>query len=212
MCSGKSAFLVILEYSCVDSIRIQRTISSQGGSIWSIAANPSSTLLALGCEDGTVRLLSLIHDTLTHHRRFDRVKCRILSIAWAPPLPREITKATNQINSDESSDDDDDEDDWSDAWLVTGGSDSSLRKWDISTGRVIDRMGTDKMRGERTLVWTVGVLGLVFSSSESNILISQFLEMGLSCQETLLEWSSSGIHELALSCKASKVMGQTSFA
>lgn len=57
------------------------------------------------------------------------------------------------------SSDDDDEDEWSDSWLVTGGSDSSLRKWDVATGRVLDRMGTDRMRGERTLVWTVGVLG-----------------------------------------------------
>jgi WD40 repeat protein len=116
----------------------------------------------------------MVHDTLSHYRRFDRVKCRILSIAWAPPLPREYSKASNPSNSDESSDDDDNQDDWSDAWLVTGGSDSSLRKWDISTGRVIDRMGTDKIRGERTLVWTVGVLGYVFSPSLSNILISQY--------------------------------------
>jgi U3 small nucleolar RNA-associated protein 4 len=137
---------------------IQRTLSSQGGSIWSIAVNPSSTALALGCEDGSLRLLSLAHDTLTHDRRFDRVKCRLLSIAWGPPLPRESTKQSNSDDDDDDSDEDD-EDEWSDSWLVTGGSDSSLRKWDVSTGRVIDRMGTDKVRGERTLVWAVGVVG-----------------------------------------------------
>jgi U3 small nucleolar RNA-associated protein 4 len=74
-------------------------------------------------------------------------------------VPREATAAKNSAVSDDSSDSDDDEDEWSDSWLVTGGSDSSLRKWDVATGRVLDRMGTDKMRGERTLVWTVGVLG-----------------------------------------------------
>lgn len=120
-----------------------------------MAANPACTTLALGCEDGTVRLLSLLHDTLTHQRRLDRVKCRLLSIAWGPPVPRK----TSQEKTQESSDDEDDEDDWSDSWLVTGGSDSSLRKWDLATGRVLDRMGTDKIRGERTLVWSVGVLG-----------------------------------------------------
>ncbi|KAK7064410.1 WD-repeats-region domain-containing protein [Favolaschia claudopus] len=133
---------------------VRRTIASQGGSIWSMAVNPSSTLIALGCEDGTVRLLSLASDTLTHHRRFDRVKCRILSIAWGPPTPR---PASTQKNADDSSDED--EDAWADTWLVTGGSDSSLRKWDVATGRPLDRMGTDKVRGERTLVWSVGVLG-----------------------------------------------------
>lgn len=110
-------------------------------------------MLALGCEDGTVRLLSIADDTLKHHKRFDRVKCRILSVAWGPPIPKE-----NPSQDEE----DDDDDEWVDTWLVTGCSDSSLRKWDASTGRMLDRMGTDKIRGERTLVWTVTTLGLVF--------------------------------------------------
>jgi U3 small nucleolar RNA-associated protein 4 len=116
----------------------------------------------MGCEDGCVRLISLQPDTLIHYRRFDRVKCRILSIAWGPPLPRQTNGELP--NADESSEDEDDKDDWSDSWLVTGGSDSSLRKWDVSTGRALDRMRTDTMRGERTLVWAVGVLGLLFFS------------------------------------------------
>ena len=82
----------------------------------------------------------------------------MLSIAWGPPK-RKIKKVAGP--KAESSDDDDNEDKWTDSWLVTGCSDSSLRKWDATTGRMIDRMGTNKMRGERTLVWTVGVLGLV---------------------------------------------------
>ncbi|KAF9243813.1 WD40 repeat-like protein [Melanogaster broomeanus] len=151
----------LLEWDIARS-SVRRTISSQGGSIWSMAANPASTMLALGCEDGSVRLLSLVADTLQHHRRFDPVKSRILSIAWGPPMPRQPKpqRTGNKINHGEDSgdDSDDDEDEWTDSWLVTGGSDSSLRKWDVSTGRPTDRMGTDKMKGERTLVWTVGVL------------------------------------------------------
>ncbi|PPQ90453.1 hypothetical protein CVT25_014971 [Psilocybe cyanescens] len=142
---------------------IRRTINSQGGSIWSIAANPSSSSLALGCEDGTVRILSIANDTLTHSRRFDRVKCRMLSIAWGPPMPRQPqAKKTQDSSTDSSSDEEEEEEEeeeWTDSWLITGGSDSSLRKWDIASGRVIERMGVDKVRGERTLVWTVGVLG-----------------------------------------------------
>jgi len=132
--------------------------SSQGGAIWSLAVNPASTILALGCEDGSIYLLSLEGDDLSYHRRLDRSKSRILSIAWGPPVPREAHKPS--LPSQDSSDDsDDDEDEWSDSWIVGGCSDSSLRKWDIGTGRILDRMGTDKLRGERTLVWTVGVLG-----------------------------------------------------
>lgn len=126
-----------------------------------MAPNPASTMLALGCEDGSVRLLSLFADTLQHHRRFDHVKSRLLSIAWGPPVPRQpkptlMTRGTAYNSGTESDDDNDDE--WSDSWLVTGGSDSSLRKWDVETGRPIERMITDKIKGERTLVWTVGVL------------------------------------------------------
>ncbi|KAH9921964.1 WD40 repeat-like protein [Epithele typhae] len=131
---------------------IKRTLSSQGGAIWSIASNPASTILALGCEDGSVRLVSLLYEELGHLRRLDRVKSRILSIAWGPPTPQ-------QPNTTADSDSDDDDDVWTDSWLVTGCSDSSLRKWDFASGRVLERMGTDKVRGERTLVWAIGVVG-----------------------------------------------------
>ncbi|OSX67759.1 hypothetical protein POSPLADRAFT_1176689 [Postia placenta MAD-698-R-SB12] len=134
---------------------VRRTVSSQGGAIWAISPNPASSILALGCEDGSIRLLSIEADTLTHLRRFDRVKSRILSIAWGPPVPRETAEHTGG----EDLDSDDDADDWSDSWLVAGCSDSCLRKWDVGNGRVLDRMATDKVRGERTLVWAVGVLG-----------------------------------------------------
>ncbi|KAI0085618.1 WD40-repeat-containing domain protein [Irpex rosettiformis] len=143
-----------IEKSC-----IRRTLPSQGGSIWCISPNPASTLLAIGCEDGAVRIISLEHDSLIHLRRFDRVKSRILSIAWGPPAPKQTDGGENKEGRDDEESEDEDEDEWKDEWVVAGCSDSSLRKWDVASGRVTDRMGTDKMRGERTLVWTVQTLG-----------------------------------------------------
>ncbi|XP_006454787.1 hypothetical protein AGABI2DRAFT_198370 [Agaricus bisporus var. bisporus H97] len=140
-----------LDLSCV-----KRTIGSQGGTIWCVAANPASTFLALGCEDGSVQLLSVANDTLTHHSRFDRVSGRILSIAWGPPVPQPKSQNSNEDDADSDSED---EDEWKDEWLVIGCSDSSLRKWDARTGRPLQRMAVDKIRGERTLVWAVGILG-----------------------------------------------------
>ena len=109
-------------------------------------------------------MLSLEHGTLTHFRRLDVVKSRILSIAWGPPIPKQSTRntANGGGKSDEEDSDEDEEDEWKDSWIVAGCSDSSLRKWDVASGRVTDRMGTDKMRGERTLVWAVETLGRVF--------------------------------------------------
>ena len=145
-------------FTCAPNLPfIQRSLPSHGGSIWSIAANPASTVLALGCEDGSIHLLSLEHDTLQHLRRLDRSKSRILALAWGPPLPWGTGEHTSALREGDSSDEDEDE--WQDSWIVAGCSDSSLRKWDVSSGRILDRMGTDKIRGERTLVWAVGVLG-----------------------------------------------------
>ncbi|KAI6134122.1 WD40 repeat-like protein [Pisolithus thermaeus] len=154
-CGGGSE---LLEWDIARSC-VRRTAPSQGGSIWSMAVNPGSTTLALGCEDGTIRLLSLVADTLEHLRRFDRVKGRLLCIAWGPPVPRQSKPAAaEKLDANDAESDDDDEEEWNDSWLVAGGSDSSLHKWDVRTGRPVDRMTTDKMKGERTLVWSVGVL------------------------------------------------------
>ena len=87
-------------------------------------------------------------------------------------MPRLSGKPIHAVENDS----DEDEDEWTDSWLITGGSDTSLRKWDVASGRVLDRMGVGRVRGERTLVWTVGVLGFVLSflrSSDIFILFDQ---------------------------------------
>lgn len=136
-----------------------------------MAANAASTMLALGCEDGSIHILSLEYDTLDHHRRLERSKSRILSLAWGPPVPPQPKSTKKSFsnpragvdgNDESDSDSDEEEDEWKDEWIVAGCSDSSLRKWDVSSGRVLEKMGTDKVRGERTLVWTVAVIGCVF--------------------------------------------------
>ena len=139
---------------------IKRTINSTGGAIWSVSANPKSTIIALGCEDGSIQLLSTEHDDLSHLRKLGKIKTRLLSIAWGPPTPRDSRPSTG-ITPDSDDSSDDENDDWSDGWLVTGCADSSIRKWDFATGGVTNRLTTDKVRGERTLVWSICVLGYV---------------------------------------------------
>jgi len=102
--------------------------------------------------------LSIDFDALQHLRRLDRSKSRILSLAWGPPLLQGSgERASNHHDEVDSSPEDEDE--WQDSWIVAGCSDSSLRKWDVTSGRILDRMKTDKIRGESTLVWAVGVVG-----------------------------------------------------
>ena len=135
-----------------------------------MAANLAGTILAIGCEDGCVRLVDIEDDEFVLQRKFDRIKTRILSIAWGPPVPprkKQVSEAEMEI-SDEESESDDEEVKWRDEWLVTGCSDSSLRKWDVKSGRVVERMSTDRTRSEPTLVWAVGVLSYVGSFHQSN--------------------------------------------
>ena len=96
-------------------------------------------------------------------RKFDRAKCRVMSIAWGPPKPPRSNVGVKGKTASEEEDSDDDDDEWIDEWLVTGGSDSSLRKWDVKTGRVVDKMITDKLKKQATLVWAVTVLAYVAS-------------------------------------------------
>jgi U3 small nucleolar RNA-associated protein 4 len=161
----------VLEWDLVKGT-IKRSLASQGGTIWSIAANPMSNRLALGCEDGCIRLVLVEEDEFRIEKRFDRVKTRLLSLAWGPPRLRQKQKQNQSqknpprpSNSDEDesdeakqTSDEEDEDVWEDSWIVSGCADSSLRKWDVHMGRVLERMTTDRTRGERTLVWAVGVL------------------------------------------------------
>jgi len=136
---------------------VKRSISSQGGSIWSMAANPTSTKLAIGCEDGCIRIVSLENDQFLVERKLDPINGRILSIAWGPPTPHQPRKM-DPAHAFDSDSDEEDERLWVNTWLVAGYSDSAVRKWDAVSGRILDRMSTDRRRGDRTLVWTVGVL------------------------------------------------------
>lgn len=168
---------------------IKRTINSNGGAIWSVSANPMSTIIALGCEDGSIQLLSIEHDGLSHLRKLGKVKSRPLSIAWGPPVPRDSQPSAGTAPEPDDSSNDENENDWSDGWLVTGCADSSIRKWDLSTGRVTNRLTTDKTREERTLVWSICVLGYVSCAFLGPI----GMELSVRSDGTIVSGDSMGI-------------------
>ncbi|RUS34689.1 WD40-repeat-containing domain protein [Jimgerdemannia flammicorona] len=125
--AGLNAY--IMEWN-LHTLQAQRSVDSHGGAIWCMAANHVNTVLAIGCEDGCVRLFDIADGELSFIRSFDKQKGRILSVAWSPD----------------------------DKYIVTGSSDSSIRKWDVTQGRSIARMTVEKLRREDTLVWAVSVL------------------------------------------------------
>ncbi|XP_056908161.1 U3 small nucleolar RNA-associated protein 4 homolog [Takifugu flavidus] len=71
----------ITEYD-LDTLRPKYSVSAYGGPIWSVSSNPQGTLLAVGCEDGTVKMFEILEQRIQFQRNLDRQKGRIISLSW----------------------------------------------------------------------------------------------------------------------------------
>ncbi|KAG0224123.1 WD40-repeat-containing domain protein [Mortierella sp. GBAus27b] len=120
---------VVTEWD-LKTLKPKRSVDSHGGAVWCMATNHANTVLAVGCEDGCVRLFDIADGELTFIRSFDKQKTRILSLAWSQD----------------------------DTIMVTGSAKSSIYKWNVELGRVVSRMTVDRVPGEDTLVWSVKML------------------------------------------------------
>ncbi|KAJ2617775.1 U3 small nucleolar RNA-associated protein [Coemansia sp. RSA 1365] len=105
-------------------------VDSYGGAVWCMKTNHAQTKLAVGTEDGHIRIFDITDDTLTYQRCFDKIKGRILSVAWS-------------------------QDDKS---IVTGSADGCVRIWNAETGNMAARMTLPREGRDTTLVWAVTVL------------------------------------------------------
>ncbi|KAG8994177.1 U3 small nucleolar RNA-associated protein, partial [Tulasnella sp. 427] len=141
---------------------IMKTYPVHGGSIWSIAVNPASTLIACGCDDGTVRILSLKDNNIEIFQTMGPAKGKVLSLAWGPPIPNPNYHRERRNSGDSehgtSDDEEEEEAEWIDQWIVTGGSDATVKRWSLKSGTVVASLKTDQLRSTRTLVWAIGVL------------------------------------------------------
>ncbi|KAG0338153.1 U3 small nucleolar RNA-associated protein [Podila humilis] len=120
---------VVTEWD-LTSLKPKRSVDSHGGAVWCMATNNANTVLAVGCEDGCVRLFDIADGELAFIRSFDKQKTRILSLAWSQD----------------------------DTIMITGSANSSIYKWNVELGRVQSRMTVDRVSGEDTLVWAVKFL------------------------------------------------------
>uniref|UniRef100_A0A8D0GKV0 UTP4 small subunit processome component n=1 Tax=Sphenodon punctatus TaxID=8508 RepID=A0A8D0GKV0_SPHPU len=73
----------ISEYD-LERLCIKYSLGGFGGPVWSLAADPTGTQLAIGCEDGSVKLFQVLADQIQFERSLDRQKGRILSLSWHP--------------------------------------------------------------------------------------------------------------------------------
>lgn len=164
-----------------------RTLPSLAGAVWSMAPSATGRFLALGCEDGSVKIIDLENDRFEHLAatsgrdrhiapRFGKAKGKVISLCWGPPVrfsPKRTTLHKQQSTANDSDDsdsdssdegDDDDGDDeeeddqWHESFLVGGLALSSAMVWDASTGNIVTKLGVHKSRTESTIVWSVATL------------------------------------------------------
>lgn len=74
-----TVFEVDLLRLCYKNIR-----DAYGGAAWCMRPAASLSLLAVGCEDGSVRLFSTEGDGVEYKRSFPSTGSRVLSLAWGP--------------------------------------------------------------------------------------------------------------------------------
>ncbi|XP_027502286.1 U3 small nucleolar RNA-associated protein 4 homolog [Corapipo altera] len=73
----------ITEYD-LSRLSAARGADGGGGPIWSMAANGTGTQLAIGCEDGSVKIFQVIPGGIQFERNLDRRKGRVLCLSWHP--------------------------------------------------------------------------------------------------------------------------------
>ncbi|KAJ2411808.1 U3 small nucleolar RNA-associated protein [Coemansia sp. RSA 2530] len=120
---------VIIEWDLAKLVP-KAAVDSYGGAVWCMATNHAQTKLAVGTEDGHIRIFDITNNALVYKSCFNKVNSRILSVAWSQD----------------------------DKTIVTGSADSCVRIWDAATHTMATRMTLPKEGRDSTLVWSVIVL------------------------------------------------------
>lgn len=68
----------------LENQRPRYSVEAYGGPIWTLSCNRQGTLLAVGCEDGTVKIFEVLQDKIQFIKNLDRQRSRIMSLSWHP--------------------------------------------------------------------------------------------------------------------------------
>lgn len=106
-----------------------------GGPLWCVAPNSTGTHLAIGCEDGTVKVFQVIPEGIQFEKNLDRQKDRIICLSWH--------RSGTQI---------------------AAGSVDVIRIFDVTSGRAVQRIVVDRRiiksynTKQECLVWSLHFL------------------------------------------------------
>ncbi|CAG8538067.1 9169_t:CDS:10 [Cetraspora pellucida] len=107
-----------------------QTMEKQEESVWCMSTNNANTLLAIGCDDGGLRIFDINDDGLVLIKTLMRNDAKVMALAW----------------------------DHDDKFIISGSSDSNIIKWDVHNARVIQRMTVDTIKGKDNIVWAINIL------------------------------------------------------
>ncbi|XP_047008751.2 U3 small nucleolar RNA-associated protein 4 homolog [Ictalurus punctatus] len=133
----------IVEYD-LDNHKVKYTLDAYGGPIWTIASNKQGTHLAVGCEDGTVKLFEVCEGKIQFERNLAKQKGRVLSLSWHPSGSR-----------------------------IAAGMVDMIRVFNIETGQSVHRLlverGIGTAKNKECVVWSVVYLtdGTIVSGDSS---------------------------------------------
>jgi len=120
----------------VDLIRQERTgeTTAFGGAVWCVDANFGGNMIAVGCEDGRVRLFDVLQDGLEYSTVLRSASSgRVLAVKWLP------SEANQHI-------------------LYASGVDGLIRKWNTNSGMVEMEISTDTYGKNYVCLWSLAVL------------------------------------------------------
>lgn len=128
-----------------DSLSIINIRDAYGGAAWCMAASLQHSSIAMGCEDGSVRLYSFdVGTPLEYQKALPSTGCRVLSVAYHPTEPR----------------------------IYAGCADGTIRCMHETTGASLFRLLGDVQRGISTNIWSLLVLSdstIVSGDSHGNV-------------------------------------------
>ncbi|TDH72239.1 hypothetical protein CCR75_002748 [Bremia lactucae] len=117
---------------------------SNGGSVWCMVMDAKSQQLAVGCEDGRIRLFSFADDQLYFSKGFLPTGGRVVSLAWHAEANK----------------------------LFSGSEKGVIYCWNAKTGRNESRITLETLAKQQSIVWSLAVLNdltLISGDSAGNL-------------------------------------------
>ncbi|KAE8217792.1 hypothetical protein CF326_g9339, partial [Tilletia indica] len=152
------------------SLTASRSLPSHAGTVWSISPSPLGTKLAIGCEDGRVRLIDIAQGRFQHLDQSSPLSYRRCLADRDNQVSIKTQKGTESDSSEDDSDDEEDDENysgklagWTESFLLGGTSVSHAVLWEVSTGQILARLQTPTARTRfhidgPTVVWSCAVL------------------------------------------------------